>query len=56
MLADPVVDLGDALDDLREPVYYDFIHTNERGARAMAEAIYQRLKPRLLELQAGASG
>jgi lysophospholipase L1-like esterase len=43
----PVVDLGDSLDDLTQPVMYDFVHTNEAGAAAIAEALYERLRPQL---------
>jgi hypothetical protein len=54
-LAEPVVDLSDALDGVEQPIFYDFVHTNEWGARAMAEAMYQHLKPTLLALQGGAA-
>ena len=54
-LAEPVADLSDALDGVEQPVFYDFVHTNEAGARAVARAMYERLKPTLLELQAGAA-
>jgi hypothetical protein len=54
-LAEPVVDLSDALDGVAQPVFYDFVHTNEAGARAVARAMYERLKPTLLELQAEAA-
>jgi lysophospholipase L1-like esterase len=49
-LGDPVVDLSDVLDDIDEPIMYDFVHTNEQGAAVVAEALYEQLKPRLLEL------
>lgn len=49
----PVVDIAGALDSVREPVMYDFVHTNERGARAIAEAIYRRLRPQLRAIEAG---
>lgn len=47
----PVVDLGDALDDVDEPVMYDFHHTNEKGARVMAEAIFERVRGQLEALR-----
>jgi len=43
-LAPGVRDLGDALDGVREPVLYDFVHTNEAGARAVARRLYAQLK------------
>jgi hypothetical protein len=45
-----VVDLSTTLDGIREPVMYDVVHTNERGARTIAAALYERLKPQLLML------
>jgi lysophospholipase L1-like esterase len=48
-LAPGVVDLSTVLDDTDEPLMYDFVHTNELGARIVAEAIYKRLKPQLLQ-------
>jgi hypothetical protein len=45
-----VEDLGDALDATRKPVMYDFVHTNELGARKVAEALYERLRPALRRL------
>jgi hypothetical protein len=52
-LRSPVIDLGDVLDDVEEPVMYDFHHTNERGARVVADAIFGLLRPQLDELGAG---
>jgi lysophospholipase L1-like esterase len=46
----PVRDLGDALDGVRSPVMYDFVHTNEAGARAVARRLYEELRPRLTRL------
>jgi lysophospholipase L1-like esterase len=43
----PFVDLGDALDGATTPVLYDFVHTNEEGARLAAAAIYSHLLPQL---------
>lgn len=42
-LPDSVVDLGDVFNKLREPVYMDDVHTNELGARIVAETIYREL-------------
>jgi hypothetical protein len=44
-----VIDLSDALDGVRAPVMYDMAHTNELGAHAIAEALYRRLRPALLD-------
>jgi hypothetical protein len=49
-LEPPVVDLSGALDEQAGPVMYDSAHTNEAGARAVAAAMYERLRPRLEEL------
>jgi hypothetical protein len=49
-LDDSVGDLGGSLDRVREPVLYDFVHTNELGARTVAEELYRRLRPTLLRL------
>jgi hypothetical protein len=43
------VDLSTVLDDTSKPLMYDFVHTNELGARIVAQAIYRRLRPQLLE-------
>jgi hypothetical protein len=40
---------------VEQPIFYDFVHTNEGGARAAAEAIYEHLKPTLLALQGEAA-
>jgi lysophospholipase L1-like esterase len=45
-----VTDLSGAFAGVDEAVYYDFVHTNERGAEVVARAIYDQLKPRLLAL------
>ena len=39
-IAPPLVDLTAALDGVREPVYFDLAHTNEKGAAVVAEAMY----------------
>lgn len=49
-----VVDLTAAFDQLTEPVFIDWGHTNELGARVAAEAIYQHLRPDLERLAADA--
>jgi hypothetical protein len=46
----PVRDLSGALDGVHAPVMYDLVHTNELGAKRVAEALYTRLRPTLLEL------
>jgi lysophospholipase L1-like esterase len=43
----PYVDVGDALDSATTPVMWDFVHTNEEGARLAAAALYSRLLPQL---------
>jgi hypothetical protein len=43
----PFVDLGGALDSATTPVLWDFVHTNEEGARLAATAIYANLLPQL---------
>lgn len=53
-LHDSVIDLSDVLDKVDDPVMYDFVHTNEQGARIVAEALYNHLKPTLVDLQRSA--
>lgn len=53
MAVDGVIDLGDSLDDVDEMVYWDAVHTNELGAEAVAEALYDELRPTLVELYQG---
>jgi hypothetical protein len=43
----PFVDVGDALDSATTPVLWDFVHTNEVGARLAAAALYSHLLPEL---------
>ena len=43
----PYVDLGDSLDRATRPVLWDFVHTNEEGARLSAEALFRNLEPKL---------
>jgi lysophospholipase L1-like esterase len=54
-LREPVVDLGAAL-DVPDAVMYDYVHTNERGAEAIAAAMYETLRPQLLALSQGGAG
>lgn len=44
-MAPETIDLTRVLDDLDEPVYVDVIHTNELGARLVAEAMWDDLRP-----------
>jgi hypothetical protein len=46
-LSPGTVDLTGALDGVTEPVFYDWAHTNELGARLVGEAMYARLRPAL---------
>jgi lysophospholipase L1-like esterase len=41
------VDIGAALDSAKDPVLWDFVHTNEEGARLSARAIFDNLQPQL---------
>ena len=49
------VDLGGALDSASAPVLWDFVHTNEEGARLVATAMFDNLRPKLEKRLAGAS-
>jgi len=42
-----VIDLSDALGDQADDVYIDTVHTNEAGARLVAEAMWAELKPQV---------
>ncbi len=44
-LPEEVVDVAGALDALEEPVFFDSMHHNERGARVIAEEMYRTLRP-----------
>ena len=46
-LPEGVIDVADALDDADVPVFADTVHTNEEGARLVAEAMYEYLRPQL---------
>lgn len=47
-LDERVVDVSDALDQVDGPLFYDDVHLNERGARLMAEELYDHLRPTVL--------
>ena len=49
------VDLGAVLDRASSPVLWDFVHTNEEGARLVAAAMFDNLRPKLEKRLAGAS-
>ncbi len=49
-LSGEVVDLSRALDSVDRPVFYDSNHTNELGARVVAEQMYRAVAPRLTQL------
>lgn len=38
----PPIDLTDALDDVDEPMFFDWAHTNEAGAQIVAQAMWDR--------------
>lgn len=38
----PPIDLTDALDEEEAPMFFDWAHTNERGARIVAQAMWDR--------------
>lgn len=54
-LPDGVLDVSDAYAEAQAPVYLDGVHTNELGARLLAEAIYEDLRDHLSR-SAGAAG
>lgn len=55
-LADDVIDLTDALDGNSEPLFTDDIHHNELGARLVAEALFEQLRPDLERLASRPGG
>lgn len=55
-LPDGVIDLTDAFAGETGPVLTDQAHTNELGARLVAEALYPHLAPALAALAEGADG
>ena len=46
-LRPPAIDVAGALNGLTTPIMFDFVHTNELGARVMARSIFTRLAPSL---------
>ncbi len=48
-----VTDLTGVFDQVTEPIYWDTVHTNETGARLVADAIYDGLAPMLQRLAGG---
>jgi len=46
-----VRDLQTSLDATDDDVYLDVVQTNERGARIIADALYEQLRPQLLQLE-----
>jgi lysophospholipase L1-like esterase len=46
-LPEQVIDLSGALDDVEQPVMIDQVHTDEVGARVIAEAMYPAIAERL---------
>lgn len=55
LLPDEVIDLSDSLDAVDRPVFRDLWHTNEYGARVVAEALVDRLLPDFRRLAAAPS-
>jgi lysophospholipase L1-like esterase len=51
-----VVDLTHVFDGVADPVFSDRIHTNERGARLIAQAAYETLRPLLQEIATTGGG
>jgi len=47
LVRSPITDLGDVLDRASAPVLWDFVHTNEDGARLAAQALYANLVAKL---------
>ena len=41
----PTTDLTDAVSAVRGEVFFDGVHTNERGARLIAEEMWEALRP-----------
>ncbi len=41
------VDLTDIFDDADQPIFFDWSHTNEAGARIEGAALYEHLRPLL---------
>jgi lysophospholipase L1-like esterase len=49
----PIIPLFDVLDDADEPIDTDQVHTDEEGARLVAEAVWDHLEPTLAALADG---
>ncbi|MBX3285723.1 MAG: SGNH/GDSL hydrolase family protein, partial [Actinobacteria bacterium] len=49
VLPDGVVDLSTMFAEQDPPVFYDTAHTNELGARRVAEAMWRELRPRFAD-------
>jgi len=49
-----VVDISDVYAGVEEAMYYDFVHTNERGAALVAKVMYDQLRPQLDRLHQAA--
>ena len=54
-LPQEVLDLGDALDGHPEPLFWDVVHTNEEGARLIAEEAWPALRAEMSEALATSS-
>jgi len=52
-LGPELVDLRHALDDAGQPTFFDVVHTNEAGARIVAEHLYPTIRPTLERLRRG---
>jgi len=46
-VSDDVEDLSNVYDNDPNPYFYDDVHTNEKGARVVAEEMFARLRPQL---------
>ncbi len=50
-----VVDLGSALDGVGRPTFFDYVHTNELGAKIVATKLWPSLRARLGAVRTGTS-
>ena len=48
-ICDQVVDLRNVFDDVSYPIYFDFGHMNDYGNEIIAEKIYKKILPTVLE-------
>lgn len=53
-LPDHVIDLADSLDEVERPVFLDFVHTSEYGARVTAQVLLDRSRGHLEQFAQGA--